>query len=88
MDQSGWSGDEEEEEEDVIPPPAKRKKRMCYTSEEEDILAEYFKLTTLKRKPNIPLCRDFLQEKKTDKLFTTRDAQSIQDKLKNMMKKK
>ena len=62
------------------------KKRMYYTKEEEQIVTTHFNLTTRTTPAKSAECLQFLQSNQVGHLFKGRSVQSIQDKVKTIIR--
>ena len=78
-----------ESEESVVhpPPPKRRKVRTFYTEEEEEAIVTYFGLPGRTSCAKTAECTKFLAEHQVGELFSGRNAQNVQDKVRAMRKK-
>ena len=73
----------------VLPPlPKKRKVRTFYTEEEEDAIIRYFGLPGRTSCAKTGECTKFLEEHQVGELFMGRNAQNMQDKVRESTEKK
>ncbi len=73
-------------QDEALAPAAK--KRKLFSPEEEDLVKSYFKTDERSTSAKCSECAAFLSEKQSADLFVGRTVQNIQDKVKNLMKRK